>query len=58
MHTDDTVSAHDTSIIDKYSAVFVRFTDNNQQFDVFIVLSVAYVVDTDCNSAVVQSAGQ
>jgi len=35
MHTDYTVSAHDILIFDKYSVVFVRCTDNNQQLDVF-----------------------
>ena len=50
MHTDYTVSAHDILIFDKYSVVFVKCTDNNQQLDVFIVW---HTVDTDCNSAVV-----
>ena len=40
MHTDYTVSAHDILIFEKCSVVFVRCTDNNQQLDVFIVLSV------------------
>ena len=35
MHTDYTVSAHDILIFDKYSVVFVRCTDNNQQLNVF-----------------------
>jgi len=34
MHTDDKVSAHDTLIFDKYSLMFIRSTDNNQQLDV------------------------
>ena len=42
MHTDYMVSAHDIFMFDKYSVVFVRCTDNNQQ-----------TLDTDCNSAVV-----
>ena len=42
MHTDYTVSAHDILIFEKCSVVFVRCTDNNQQLDVFIVLSVVY----------------
>ena len=50
MHTDYTVSVHDILIFDKYSVVFVKCTDNNQQLDVFIVW---HTVDTDCNSAVV-----
>ena len=43
MHTDYTVSAHDILILEKCSVVFVRCTENNQQVDVFIVLSVAYM---------------
>ena len=35
MHTDYTVSAHNILIFDKYSVVFVRCTDTNQQLDVF-----------------------
>jgi len=42
MNTDYTVSVHDILIFDKYSVVFVRCTDNNQQLDAFIYLSVAY----------------
>jgi len=43
MHTDYTVSAHDMLIFDKFSLVFVRCTDNNQQVDgFFIVLSMTY----------------
>jgi len=50
MHTDYTVSTHDILIFEKYSVVFVRCTDTNQQLDVYIVLSVVY---TNCNSVVV-----
>ena len=44
MHTDYTVSVHDILTFEKCSVMFVRCTDNTQQFDVvyFIVLSVAY----------------
>jgi len=42
MHTDYMVSAHNILILAKYLVVFVRYSDNNQQFDVFIVLSLAY----------------
>jgi len=42
MHTDYTVSAHNILIFDKFPLVFVRCMDNNQQLDIFIVLSVAY----------------
>ena len=42
MHTDYTFIAHDILILDKYSMVFVRCTDNNQQLDGFTFLSVAY----------------
>ena len=35
MHTDYTVSAYNILIFDKYSVVFVRCTDTNQQLDVF-----------------------
>jgi len=34
--------AYDILIFEKCSVVFVRCTDNNQQLDVFIVLSVVY----------------
>jgi len=47
MHTDYTVSARDILILEKYSVVVIRCTDNNQQMSVFIVLNVASV-DTDC----------
>jgi len=40
MLTGHTVSAHDILMFDKYSVVFVVCTDNNQQMDVFKVLSV------------------
>jgi len=45
MHTEYTVSAHNIRVLlllvfNKYSVVFVRCTDNNQQLNVFIVLSV------------------
>ena len=40
MHTDYTLSAHD--MLTKFSVVFVRWTDTNQQLDVFILLSVVY----------------
>ena len=33
MHTGYTVSVHDILIFDKYSVVFVRCKDNNQQLD-------------------------
>ena len=42
IHTDYKVKAHDIVIFGKCSVVFVRCTDNNQQFDVFLVLSVVY----------------
>jgi len=42
MHTVYTVSVHDILIFEIFSEVFVICTDNNQQLDVFIVLSVAY----------------
>jgi len=42
MHTDYTVSANNILILEKYSVVFVRCTDNYQQFDNVIVLSVGY----------------
>jgi len=42
MHTDYTVSAHNILFFEKCLVVFVRVTDNNQQLDVFIVLSVVY----------------
>ena len=35
MHTDYTVSAHDTLIFEKCSVVFVICTDNNQKMDVW-----------------------
>jgi len=45
MHTDYTVSAHNILIFEKCSVVFLTCTDNNQQLDVFIVLSVIYTWD-------------
>ena len=42
MHTDYTFIPQDILILDKYSVVFVRCLDNNQQLDVFTFLSVAY----------------
>ena len=43
MRTDYTVSAHDISIFDKYSVVFVRCTDNNQQLEVIAQWSKAQI---------------
>ena len=43
MRTDYTVSAHDISNFDKYSVVFVRCTDNNQQLEVIAQWSKAQI---------------
>jgi len=35
LHTDYTVSVHDNLILEQFSVVFVRCTDNGQHLDVF-----------------------